>query len=180
MLIQTYLALKAGWSFLVDRFFSPIQRKPLPVFATPREVSDYLQRYAVYTGDPLQGAADFYTDPQVFQSAMELGQQIGKEVAFAKLNCHIDCDDYAGYALKACQQIKGCSVRLITLEDISAHFGSHVICAGLWNGGYFAIDTNGYRDLPNWNRETLCKVWNAIYSGRGYNYIDAIESPYPW
>lgn len=173
-IVQAYTAFKNLWSSIFDKVYQ-VGRSPLPSFSSPGDAGGYLIRNAKYTGDPGNGVVDFDTRPEVLQFAMEQGLISGRDRAFTGL--FIDCDDYASWAYAVCRNIPGCNVQIYTLVDLGLT-GTHVICVGTWRGLYFAIDTNGYRTLPDLKVTTLCNVWSEIYKSRGYRYIEADPIPY--
>ena len=177
MLIQAYNLLKNLFSVIIDGVYGGVPRRPVPVFSGPMAANTYLQINCKYTGDPGKGIIDYSTNPEVLQAAMEAGAKGNKDAAFA--NMHIDCDDYAAWAYAACHKIPGCLGNIYTLLD-SGLVGSHVIFVGFYKGGYFAIDTNGYRVLPDNTETTICRVWSTIYAGNGYKYIQAVITPFPF
>lgn len=173
--VAGFLQAKADWSWQNhDKFKAGDQRSPVPLFLTPVGAAAY---YAVakgnpYTGDPLWGVVDFYTHPGRLAWALEQGPE-----AIRRL--FIDCDDVAAFYLFAVQQMPGYEAQLVTLID-ERIVGSHVVC--LWRGGgaQGILDTNGYRVLSNLTEATICATMTDLYAGRGYHYVGACDTPYPW
>lgn len=177
-LVAGYLDAKAALSIAADKtIWARNQRLAVPRFHSPEAAAHYYQVEMgnPYTGDPLYGALDNYIDPELLQAGIEAGPD-----AWSRL--WIDCDDVAGWYLHAVAGIPGCSARIVTLVDTEITFrnGSHVILAGELGGQAFALDTNGYRPLPDLEEATLCSVWAAIYAEAGYTYAGAVETPYPF
>lgn len=172
LIVGAWNGAKSGWSRLNDWLMGGADRRPIPAFATPAEAARYLMDRALYTGDPLSGAADFYLHPTRLQAALEGGRE-------ALVQLSIDCDDYASWAYAALDRIPNCTPFLFTLRDANG-WGHHVICVYRWNLRYGAIDTNGHRELPDLAPETLCRVWSEIYQRAGYRYVEAISTPYPF
>lgn len=170
--IRTYLAAKAAASRANDWAASLRQapRRPLPRFVAPREAWSYWEAHgAPYSGDPLWGLADFYLHPQRTQALLE-----GVPGAAAP----VDCDDLAVWAAYCLRQTDGIRPRIVTLVD-AALVGSHVICVGEGPGRLrWAIDTNGYSELPDLEPATLLEEWGRIYPDTAY--VAAIETPYPF
>lgn len=169
MLVDLYSAAKSLWSRLNDWIKQGEKRKPVPLFESPEVLGAWMQRHVPYTGDPGNGAGDFYLHPERLQHAIEKG---------AAKSLHVDCDDWATYAFEALR-LMGARPLLFTLVDPGIT-GCHVICAYATPEGFGAIDTNGQRDLPNLLQSTLCVEWNRIYADRGYNYIQAVITAYPF
>lgn len=172
MFVNLYNALKAWWSAVNNGLKLGAPRAPVSAFATPAEVGAYLMAHAAYTGDPLGGAADFFLHPERLQAAMNEGPEALKRLS-------IDCDDYATWAYAALSKVPGCEPRIYTLLDTGL-VGSHVVCAYTWRFRCGVIDTNGHRELPDLSERTLCDVFTAIYRTRGYRYVSATVTPYPF
>lgn len=180
--IRTYLEKKAEWSVWNDTYVSIFQsmgppiKKRIPNFGNPEAVAAYYtKKGSPYTGDPVWGAGDHYLHPNRFYMALENGTWRSN---------YIDCDDIAGFAHIACQMIPGVRSKVVTLFDRYIK-GSHVICVGTdAYGRTFAIDTNGFRWLPDLDEATLCRVWRALYLnpaiGQDFDYKYAIDTPYPF
>lgn len=169
-----YLDLKRDWSVANDRFLLGVPRAPVPQFNGPAAAAAYYQHQKgnPYTGDPIWGVLDFYTDPRRLQAALNAGPDAVRRL-------FIDCDDVAGWYLAALRQMPGYQAHIMTLID-ERIVGSHVICVYQGPGGCGALDTNGHRALPNLDEATLCEVWSSIYAGNGYHYIGALATPYPF
>jgi hypothetical protein len=173
MLIPIFNHLKGLWSRAADWIKRAEPRTPIPKFKTPTDVAAYIQAHGAYTGDPLNGAADFFLHPERLQAAMEAGPE-----AVARLP--IDCDDWAAWSFAALRRIAGCKPVLYTLEDGSGKWGHHVVCGYTWRGGAGVIDTNGQRRLVTLSEEQLCATFTELYKPRGYTYVAANPTPYPF
>lgn len=167
--VSWYLTNKNGWSWANDWACWWHARKAVPHVASPSAAWDYLKNVP-YTGDPFGGVGDFYTHPERIVAEMAAG---------TARNMHLDCDDVAVLAHVMTRQIPGCVSRVVTIVDAGV-VGSHVLCVGTFNGQPWAIDTNGYRHLPDLTETTLCRVWNDIYASRGYRYFMAVDTASPW
>lgn len=169
-----YLEAKATWSAWNDRLCAGAARAEPPTFATPADAVAYYhdQHGNPYTGDPLKGVGDFYLNPKRLAAGLLAGP-----AAIAQL--YIDCDDVAGFYLLACRAIPGCEARIVTLID-ERLVGSHVICVAHHAGQVLGLDTNGLHVLPDDTEATLCATWSGIYASLGYDYIGAVDSPYPF
>lgn len=180
MIVAFYTLMKAGWSWLADRAAGNVARRPVPRYNSPEAAAGFLMTNCVYTGDPGKGAVDYSINPDRLQAAMESGPE-----AFKRL--HVDCDDYAAWAVAALR-LMGADAHLITLRcrlDMSkpweeSNWGHHVIAVAAYKGRFLAIDTNGLRDLPDVQSKTLCDVWSAIYASRRYVYEEAVVSANPF
>lgn len=173
MILNIFNAAKNTWSRVNDWIKRGEPRAPIPTFASPAEAAAYLQKHGAYTGDPLNGAADFVLRPERLQAAMEAGP-----AALARLS--IDCDDWAAWAFAALRLIPGCQPQLYTLWDGSGKFGHHVVCGYTWHGGAGVIDTNGHRRLVALSQEQLCVTFTSIYKSVGYVYTSAEPQDYPF
>ena len=169
-LIASYTQAKSGWSRAIDYIWRKEPRRPVPLFASPKDAAGYLMARAKYTGNPLNGAADFYTNPERIQWAMETGD-------FTQL--YIDCDSFAAWAYVALRKIPGCAPQIYTLLDAGL-VGSHVVCAFTWNGLRGVVDTNGYRELSDVSPQAICVEFTRVYAQRGYRYIQAVATDCPW
>lgn len=172
MLIPFWNALKSAWSRVNDAIKAPEPRAPIPSFPTPENAATYLLAHSRYTGDPMGGAADFYLHPNRLQAAMNAGPE-------AIVRLAVDCDDYATWAHQALLTIPECAPQLFTLQDGNG-WGHHVVCAYRWRTRCGVIDTNGHRILPDLRPETICSVFTALYASRGYRYVAAVPTPYPF
>lgn len=172
MIIPLWNTAKSLWSRVNDAIKAGAQRRRLPTFATPEAVSAYLMEHAIYTGDPGNGVLDFYLHPERLQWAMETGPAAFQGLA-------VDCDDFSSYAWLALRTIPECQPLIFTLLD-QGLVGSHVVCAYKWRTRYGVIDTNGHRSLPNLEPGTLCRVFSDLYAARGYRYVSAEPTPYPF
>ncbi|MEK9723943.1 MAG: hypothetical protein VW405_10750 [Rhodospirillaceae bacterium] len=177
MLVEFWNVHKALWSLVYWLTFGTVTpTAPVPTLATPEEVGVYVLRLG-YTGDPLAGVIDFTHAPEVLAGGIEYGTA-GRLA--------VDCDDVAVLAYACLKRIKGVSPQLVTLRDESGRFGHHVICVYHRVGQPYgelqrgAIDTNGWRELPDATPETLCRVWSDLYASRGYRYVDAVHTPFPF
>jgi hypothetical protein len=169
---EGYLNYKASWSKANDHLIWGATRSPVPALAPLGAVDVYKTQYGnPYTGDPLRGVVDFYTNPNRLQAALING---------TVNRLYIDCDDVAGWYLTAVRQVAGYSAHLLTLID-SRIVGSHVICVytGL-DGKCGGLDTNGHHDLADLTEATICEHWSALYAGNGYHYIGAVTTEYPF
>jgi hypothetical protein len=144
-------------------------RRPIPTFETPQAAWDYLAARYTYTGDPLNGALDFYVHPEKFQWGLETG------VAH-KLS--VDCDDVAAWAYVALRQM-GADPHLAAIYDEGLR-GAHCICLYVHKGRVGAIDTNGHVLLPNLRDETLMHHWTNVYRDRGYVYRTVVTLSFPF
>lgn len=177
MIIDFWNLNKALWSLLIFLTFGAVMpQAPVPTLATPQDVASYVLRLP-YTGDPVAGVIDFSNAPTVLAGAIETG---------AAGRLAIDCDDFAVLAYACLKQIKGCHPQLVTLKDASGKFGHHVICVyfqvrqPLGELARGAIDTSGWRALPDATPATLCRVWTELYATRGYHYTEAHPTVYPF
>ena len=177
MIIAFWNLHKALWSLVYWLTFGTVQATaPVPTLASPEEVGAYVGRLG-YTGDPLSGVVDFTHAPEVLAGAIEHG---------TTGLLALDCDDHAVLAYACLKKLPGVSPQLVTLRDGSGRFGHHVICVYHRIGQPYgelrrgAIDTNGHRELPAATPEALCETWTAIYASRGYRYVSAIPTPYPF
>lgn len=175
--VARFLEAKASWSAWNDSVMAGAPRLAVPTFASPQAAADYYfrERGNPYTGDPLYGALDHYLNPQRLQAGLAAGPD-------ALRRLWIDCDDVAGWYLHATAGIPGLSTKVVTLIDpeLSLANGSHVILAGTFAGQPFGLDTSGYRALPDLDEATLCRVWGALYAERGFEYVGAVDTPYPF
>ena len=176
-MIEFWNLNKALWSLFYWMTFGLVTpQAPVPKFDTPLMVSAYVLRLP-YTGDPGRGVVDFSNAPTVLAGALETGTA-GRLA--------IDCDDFAVLAYACLKQMPGYQPQLVTLRDDSGGWGHHVICVyhrvvqpyGELERG--AIDTSGWRSLPDATPATLCRVWTELYAARGYRYTAAIPTPYPF
>lgn len=187
MIVAAYSFLKAGWSLandLIVRALGLASYRPVPRYPTPEAAAAYLLAHAIYTGDPANGAVDFSIPAERLQDAMERGPD-----AFKRL--HVDCDDFATWAVKALA-LMGYDARLITLRCRLGigpeNWGHHVIAVATGQGRTVGIDTNGFRELPDNQPATLCRVWSDLYKavrlpdGRiaSYVYVEAVETANPF
>jgi hypothetical protein len=144
-------------------------QRPVPHFENPQAAWDYLSARYTYTGDPLNGALDFYVHPEKFQWALE-------ENLAHKLP--VDCDDVAAWAYLALKNI-GANPHLIAIYDEGLR-GAHCICVYMLNGRCGAIDTNGHTLLPDLHDQTLCQHWSNVYRDRGYVYTTVVPLSFPF
>ena len=171
-MVQLWNILKAVWSTLIS-LIGYSEREQVKQFDSPEEVANYLSEHFIYTGDPLNGAGDFYTHPEAMQAAFSAGR-----VATSKLS--LDCDDCAVYAYVALKTISGCRPLLYTIYDSSGNWGHHVICCFKMGERYGVIDVNGLNELPSLNTKIICELFNKIYNSRGYVYTSCIYTPFPF
>ena len=172
-MIELFNHFKSLWSRANDWIKRGEPRAPVPTLTTPQAVADYIGRSFVYTGDPLGGAADFYLHPERLHYAMIQGPEYVKRLA-------VDCDDLASLAYLMLSKVSGCTPALYTLEDGSGNWGHHVVCVYDWYGATGVIDTNGHRRILNLTPERLCATFTDIYRSRGYKYVAALPTPYPF
>lgn len=170
MIVSLWNNLKAGWSRVNDWLMRYHGRHPVRSFVSPEAIGSYLLLNAKYKGDLIGGALDNYTHPERFQYAMDTGDYGSMP---------IDCDDYAAYAYKALQTIPGCEPQMMTLLD-QGLVGSHVVCVYRLGNQFGVIDTNGHRTLPSRDAATLCQTFTDIYASRGYRYVSATPTTYPF
>lgn len=175
-IVQAYTAIKNGASGVIFHLFGG-RRVAVPRFLHPAAVGAFLQKEAIYTGDPWGGALDFNLHPEVFMAAIVADQ--GKAEKPAQKAMAIDCDDWAALATVACRQIPGTHACLLTLVGWPVQ-ANHVVCAGTFQGQAFAIDTNGFRWLADLSQKTLCDTWGAIYHAHGFTYHHAEPVPLPF
>lgn len=174
MIISFFNVLKTAWSRVNDAIMRGSNRVPLPCFNSPAEASAYLMAHAVYTGDPLGGAADFFLHPERLQAAMQQGESYVRRLS-------VDCDDWGSWAYAALALIPDCHPQLYTLEDSSGQWGHHVVCAYTWRGDqHGVIDTNGHARLLDRTQEQLCRRFTGVYKSRGYIFTAAVATPYPF
>jgi len=169
MIVNIFNTLKSGWSRVNDWVKRYDGRRPIPTLDSPETVGLYLILHAKYTGDLLGGAMDNYTHPERFQYAMET----------QTWNLPIDCDDYAIWAYQALLRIPGCEPTIVTLLDQGV-VGSHVVCIYRTSKQCGVIDTNGHRLLTGRDPATICQTFTEIYAARGYRYVSATVTPYPF
>jgi hypothetical protein len=172
MFVALWNTAKSLWSRANDAIMRGANRRPVPTFATPEAAAAYLMKRAVYTGDPGGGILDFNLHPERLQWAMDTGPDAFKGLA-------VDCDDYATWAWVALRSVPECQPIIYTLLDAGL-VGSHVVCAYKWRTRYGVIDTNGHRFLPNIEPGTLCRVFSDLYAARGYHYVSAEPTAYPF
>lgn len=172
MIIGIWNTAKALWSRVNDAIKAGAQRRKVPAFSSPEEVANYLMTHAVYTGDPGNGAADFYLHPERLQWAMENGPAAFQGLA-------VDCDDYATWAHLALRSVPECQPIIYTLLDRRIA-GSHVVCGYKWRTRYGVIDTNGHRHVPSLDPGTLCRIFTDLYAAHGYHYVAADPTVYPF
>lgn len=168
MILAIYNTAKALWSRANDWIKAPEPRATVPAFDTPEQAAAYMAQHIPYTGDPAGGAADFYLHPERLQAAIERGYV--KTLA-------IDCDDFASWAYLATRDT-GSRV-LFTLRDGDG-WGHHVICVGRDRLGPWAIDTSGYRRLPDQSQGTILRVFNEVFAGSGVRFVEAVSTSYPF
>ena len=172
-----YLDAKASWSTWNDRLMPTAPRAPVPALAPGAAVALYRDTYGnPYSGDPMYGSGDFYLHPERVMAALLDGPE-------ALRRLFIDCDDVAGLYLAMVRQVPGYEARLVTLIDpsVRGNNSSHVICVYTGpDGKHGALDTNGHIPLPDLEELTLCAVWSALYDNRGYTYLGALATPYPF
>lgn len=173
MILSIFNAAKNTWSRINDWIKRGEPRAPVPTLESPQAVADYIGARFVYTGDPLNGAADFVLHPERLHAAMLAGPDAVRRLS-------VDCDDLASLAYLMLSRIPGCRPQLYTLWDDSGKFGHHVVCGYTWNGGAGVIDTNGHRRLVALTPEQLCVTFTAIYQPRGYVYTGAEPQDYPF
>jgi hypothetical protein len=171
-MVQLWNILKAVWSIIISLIDYP-EREPIKQFDSPEQVAEYLAQNFIYTGDPLNGAGDFYTHPQVMQAAFTAGR-------VATSNLWLDCDDCAVYAYAALKTVPGCRPLLYTIYDSSGNWGHHVICGFKIGEKYGVIDVNGLNELPSLNTKIICELFTNIYKSRGYVYTSCIYTPFPF
>jgi hypothetical protein len=172
MLVAIWNSLKAVWSTIISLIGYP-EREPIRQFNSPVEVAEYLDKHFIYTGDPFNGAGDFYIHPEIMQAAFNAGRE-----STSKLS--LDCDDCAVYAYVALKTIPGCRPLLYTIYDSSGNWGHHVICAFKFGEEYGVIDTNGLNPLLSLNTKIICELFTNIYKSRGYVYTSCIYTPFPF
>jgi len=171
--IPIFNHFKSLWSRANDWIKRGEPRAPVPTLISPQAVAEYIGARFIYTGDPLNGGADFYLHPERLHYAMLQGPEFVKRLA-------VDCDDLASLAYLMLSKVHGCRPTLYTLEDSSGRWGHHVVCAYEWYGAAGVIDTNGHRRLLSLTPEQLCSMFTGIYMSRGYNYTAALPTPYPF
>lgn len=162
--------LKPVISRLNDAIKGSEPRRPVPLFSSPEVLGEWMMRHVPYTGDPGGGTLDFYLHPERLMAAIEAGKAH---------TLSVDCDDHACLAFEALR-LMGARPLLFTLIDGSGKFGHHVICGYGTPEGFGAIDTNGWRPLPNLTPSTLCEEWNRIYAPNGFRYVEAVPTQYPF
>ncbi len=170
MLVALWNVFKAGWSRINDQIMRDAGRRPVPLLLSPEAAAAYLKAHGRYVPDRFNGAFDNYTRPDRTQYAMETGD-------WGSMPC--DCDDWAIWAHEALRQMPGVEPYIVTLRDAGI-VGSHVICVYRQGSRYGAIDTNGHRFLTDIGPATLCRVWTNLYAARGYRYVEAAITPYPF
>lgn len=176
MLVSLWNTLKSGWSRVNDAIMRGAARRPVPRFVSPEAVAAYLAARCEWTGDPLGGVADFNLHPYRLQAAMEQGREAVKRL-------HVDCDDYATWAYLALLTVPGCEPRIVTLLDGNVKlndWGTHVVCAYTLAGRHGVIDPGGLRMLPDLSESTLCRVFTDAFAHRGYRYVSATHTDYPF
>lgn len=171
-MIALWGIIKSLWSRVNDAMMGGAARAALPSFTSPDAAAVYLMEHALYTGDPGGGAADFYLHPKRLQAAMNAGPDAVKRLS-------VDCDDYATWAYQALLTVPECVPQIFTLLDAGL-VGSHVVCAYRWGLLSGVIDTNGHRYLINIEPDTLCSAFTDVYASRGYRYIAASPTAYPF
>lgn len=144
-------------------------RAAIPQFDNPQAAWNYLSSRYTYTGDPLNGALDFYVHPEKFQYALENG---------TAQNLPIDCDDVAAWAYLALHKL-GAAPHLMAIYDEGLR-GAHCVCVYVLNGRCGAIDTNGHVLLPDLHDETICRHWSNVYRERGYVYTTVVPLSFPF
>ena len=73
IVVDWYNNAKSAWSRLNDWIKRDEKRKPIPLFESPEVLGAWMQKYVPYTGDPGNGAGDFYLHPERLQYAIEKG-----------------------------------------------------------------------------------------------------------
>ena len=169
MIIPFFNSLKSLWSRVNDQVMRGAGRRPVPALASPEAVGAYLMTHGRYTGDLAGGALDNWTHPERFQCAMETGDW----------RLPIDCDDFSAWAYVALLKVPGCEPQIMTLLDAGV-VGSHVVCVYRQGEHFGVIDTNGHRSLPSRDATTLCQTFTALYASRGYRYVSATPTPFPF
>lgn len=176
MLTQLYFKLiKNPLSLFIDvvvHGFLP--RRGAIAFLSPQEMYNYWlsKTNNVYTGDPLRGAFDFYLNPKVLQGAIEL------QNGFDHLN--IDCDDVALWGYMHSLHMPGTTGKLVTILDSSGNWGHHVICLLTHKNRYYVFDTSGLHDVKDHSQETICELFNNIFSSQKLLYKEMVDTPVPF
>ena len=167
-----YLAFKASVSAVNDHLLPNARRVVVPPM-TPVDAAKFYHddHNNPYTGDPVFGVVDFYTNPNRLQAGLVSGSVSG---------LFIDCDDVAGWYHTAVRQTPGYTSRVVTLIDHRI-VGSHVICPYMApDGTHGVLDTNGHHILPDLEESTICDFFTNLYKAEGYVYLGMLDSPYPF
>lgn len=198
-MIENYLAFKAFLSNINDGFVGWGMRAGFIEERTPKEAAELLwsrgevlpdgrQYPTPYTGDPVGGAIDFYTNPLRLERALRISKEEVKKL-------RIDCDDIAIWSAVTTRKSRVVDFSIVVTLVDQGLVGSHVVCIGRYkNGDYFRLDTAGLANIPynefiynsdpkafvEINQGKICKIWEELYAERGFKYIDAVYTPDPF